>query len=71
MSAELRARHAEDEILDQEPEQIVTRAGDVGRDRLDRSLLDIFITGIIGGVEVSLGALAAMLVVGATAEGAR
>ncbi len=80
MSAELRGRSGRvetapappeertDEILDHEPEQIVDRASDVGRHRLDRSRLDALITGVIGGVEVSLGALAAMLVVGALGE---
>ncbi len=57
-----------DEVLDHEPEQIVDRAAGVGRSRLDRSRADTFITGIIGGVEVSLGGLAAMLVVGALGE---
>lgn len=54
-----------DEILDRQTEQIADRAADVGSERLDRSGLDILITGFIGGVEVSIGALAAMLVVGA------
>lgn len=80
MSTELRGRRAPkcrgaqkevaerpDEVLDQEPVQIVDRAAGVGRERLDRSALDIFITGIIGGVEVSLGGLAAMAVVGGAA----
>jgi formate-nitrite transporter family protein len=82
MSTELRGRRSRkrveaaplppeqrvDEVLDHEPEQIVERAAGVGRNRLDRSGADVLITGVIGGVEVSLGALAAMLVVGATGE---
>jgi formate/nitrite transporter FocA (FNT family) len=54
------------DLLDQQPQEIAERAGDVGRERLDRSNLDIFITGIIGGFEVSPGGLAAMAVVGAS-----
>jgi formate/nitrite transporter FocA (FNT family) len=57
-----------DEVLDHEPQQIVERAADVGEHRLDRTRFDAFITGIIGGVEVSLGALAAMCVVGSLGE---
>ncbi|MGH7777634.1 MAG: formate/nitrite transporter family protein [Candidatus Dormibacterales bacterium] len=53
-----------DAVLGQEPEEIVSRAAGVGRERLDRSGLDVFLTGLIGGVEVSLGALAAMIVLG-------
>lgn len=56
-----------DEVLDHEPQQIVERAADVGEHRLDRTRFEAFITGIIGGVEVSLGALAAMAVVGSLA----
>jgi formate/nitrite transporter FocA (FNT family) len=59
-----------DEILDRQPEHIVERAGEVGGERLDRSWADILITGFIGGIEVSLGALAAMLVVGAALDAA-
>src|SRR5690348_17414060 len=59
-----------DEILDRQTEHIVDRAAQVGQERLDRSWADILITGFIGGVEVSLGALAAMLVVGAALEAA-
>ncbi len=53
------------DALDRDVGEIAERAADVGQERLARSNLDIFLTGIIGGVEVSLGALAAMLVVGA------
>ncbi len=55
-----RARDA----LDREPVEIADRATGVGRQRLDRTNFDIFLTGIIGGIEVSLGGLAAMLVMG-------
>ncbi|HEY8693070.1 MAG TPA: hypothetical protein VIR57_10055, partial [Chloroflexota bacterium] len=54
-----------DDILDRQTDQIVERAAQVGQERLDRSPADILITTFIGGVDVSLGALAAMLVVGA------
>ncbi len=53
-----------DDVLEQEPEEIAQRALDVGIERLDRSNLEILVTSIIGGGEVSLGALAAMTVVG-------
>jgi formate/nitrite transporter FocA (FNT family) len=52
------------DILDVQPEQIAERAAGVGLERLDRSLVDILITATIGGIEVSLGGLAAMLVLG-------
>src|SRR5690348_1152484 len=65
--ADAQARHP-DEILDRQPDQIVDRAAQVGHERLDRSWADILITGFIGGVDVSLGALAAMLVVGVALE---
>ena len=82
MSAELRGRKSRqrvestpappeertDEVLDHEPQQIVERAADVGEHRLDRSRFDALITGVIGGVEVSLGGLAAMAVVGSLGE---
>lgn len=54
-----------DELMEEEPEQIAEEAADVGRERLDRSLLDVAITAFIGGIEVSIGMLAAMAVVGA------
>jgi formate/nitrite transporter FocA (FNT family) len=57
-----------DELLDQEPEHIAGRAVGVGRERLGRSLPDMAITAVIGGIEVSLGVLAAMLVLGAATE---
>lgn len=58
------AQQAGPDLMDQQPQDIAERANDVGRERLDRSHLDIFVTGVIGGVEVSLGGLAAMAVVG-------
>jgi formate/nitrite transporter FocA (FNT family) len=58
------AQQAGPDLMDQQPQDIAERANDVGRERLDRSNRDIFITGVIGGVEVSLGGLAAMAVVG-------
>ena len=54
-----------DEILDIPPEDIIERAGDVGSERLDRGAADILVTGVIGGIEVSLGGLAAATVIGA------
>ena len=57
-----------DEVLDHEPQQIAERAADVGEHRLDRSRFDVLITGAIGGVEVSIGGLAAMAVVGSLHE---
>jgi formate/nitrite transporter FocA (FNT family) len=52
------------DLLDLEPEQLADRAAVVGKERLARSLIDIAITAAIGGVEVSVGGLAAMAVVG-------
>ena len=59
-----------DQVLDTQPEEIADRAASVGEERLGRSNADILITGVIGGIEVSIGALAAMLVLGAVLEGA-
>jgi formate-nitrite transporter family protein len=53
-----------DVILEEEPQDIAGRASGVGKERLDRTHLDILITSAIGGLEVSLGGLAAMVVVG-------
>lgn len=47
-----------------EPEEIVEVAAGEGQARLGRDYRDIFITAVIGGVEVSLGGLAAMAVLG-------
>lgn len=52
------------DIIDLEPQQLAERASEVGSRRLDRSSVDILITGAVGGVEVSLGGLAAMSVLG-------
>jgi formate/nitrite transporter FocA (FNT family) len=51
-------------ILKQKPSEIEERATGVGEERLDRSPFDMFVTAVIGGVEVSLGGFAAMAVVG-------
>lgn len=63
---ENRPDEGRDDVLEQEPDQIAGRAVGVGRQRLDRSPFDILVTAVIGGVEVSLGALAAMLVLGSS-----
>src|SRR4051812_43848365 len=55
----------DDDVLAQEPEVLARRAESFGADRLDRGRLDILVTAIIGGGEVSLGGLAAMTVLGA------
>jgi formate/nitrite transporter FocA (FNT family) len=52
-------------ILQQEPVEIEQRAEDIGSERLDRPYLEILLTAIIGGGEVSIGALASMTVLGA------
>ena len=57
---------ASDQILDEQADEILGLAVDVGRERLDRTPFDILITAVIGGVEVSLGAIAAAAVLGAT-----
>ncbi|MBV8528527.1 MAG: formate/nitrite transporter family protein [Candidatus Dormibacteraeota bacterium] len=54
-----------DAVLRESPEEVVARADMVGRDRLERSRADVLVTAAIGGVEVSLGALAATAVLGA------
>ena len=51
-------------IFEQEPAHIEERAESIGSARLDRTSLEILITAIIGGGKVSVGALAAMTVVG-------
>ena len=55
----------QDDVLAQEPHNIADRAESVGSERLDRSNIEILVTSIIGGGEVSLGGLAAMSVLGA------
>jgi formate/nitrite transporter FocA (FNT family) len=52
-------------LLKEDPGEIVDSAADEGRHRLDRTALDIFVTALIGGAEVSLGALGAMTIMGA------
>ncbi|MGH7722138.1 MAG: hypothetical protein ACRENL_04790 [Candidatus Dormibacteria bacterium] len=54
-----------DEVLAEEPEDVIERGHAVGEGRLARSTADIVITAIIGGAEVSLGGLAAAVVIGA------
>ena len=54
----------------QQPEEIVEQAVESGEKSLNRSPRDIFITAVIGGVEVSLGGLAAMIVLGASHQAA-
>ncbi len=54
-----------DEILGEEPDEVIERGHALGESRLARSTLDIVITGAIGGIEVSLGGLAAAAVLGA------
>ena len=54
-----------EDVLEQQPAAIAERAESVGSERLDRGNLDILVTAIIGGAEVSIGGLAAMTVVGA------
>ena len=61
-----RAREAgADPVLDAEPVEIGERGAGVGAMQLDRSSLDILVTGIIGGIEVSFGGLAGATVIGA------
>jgi formate-nitrite transporter family protein len=55
----------EDDMLEREPREIAEEASDVGVERLDRGNLEILLTSIIGGGEVSIGSLAAMTIVGA------
>src|SRR5438067_511885 len=52
------------DVLDLQPEQFAERATELGKERLERSLVDLLITACVGGIEVSLGGLAAMAVVG-------
>ena len=72
MAQETETRVAEqpDQILDEQPDEILGQAVDVGRERLGRTPLDIVITAVIGGVEVSLGCLASAAVVGAVLSAA-
>jgi formate/nitrite transporter FocA (FNT family) len=52
-------------VLEQEPHEIADRATAAGTRRLERSPWETFLTACIGGLEVSLGGLAAMTVTGA------
>lgn len=52
------------DVLDLQPEQFAERATELGKERLERSVVDLLITAGVGGIEVSLGGLAAMAVVG-------
>ncbi len=54
-----------EDVLEREPKHIQDRAESVGAERLDRSNVGILLTAIIGGGEISLGALASMTVLGA------
>lgn len=68
MAADSRGSGAEsrtDPVLDEEPDEILERAAGVGIDRHDRSAVDILITAVIGGAEVSLGGLACVSLIGA------
>lgn len=51
--------------LERQPQDIADRASGIGRERLNRTPLDMFVTALIGGGEVSMGGLAAMTVAGA------
>lgn len=53
-----------EDSLEREPHDIADRASGIGRHRLERTPLDMFVTALIGGGEVSLGGLAAMAVTG-------
>jgi formate-nitrite transporter family protein len=64
------AAAAPDPVLNEQPEEIVGKAIVIGRERLDRSALDILVTGLIGGAEVSLGGLVAMTIVGSVLQAA-
>ena len=59
---EQQPRHVE------QPEEIHDLALGYGEERLRRNPRDMFVTAIIGAVELSLGALAAMLVLGASLD---
>lgn len=56
---------ATENVLAHEPIQIEERAENLGSERLDRSALNILVTAVIGGGEVSMGVLASMAVLGA------
>lgn len=48
-----------------QPDDVAERAVEIGEERLTRGPRDILITGVIGGIEVSLGGVVAMTVLGA------
>jgi formate/nitrite transporter FocA (FNT family) len=54
-----------EDVGSREALEITERAESVGSQRLDRSTLEVLVTSIIGGGEVSIGGLAAMTVLGA------
>jgi formate/nitrite transporter FocA (FNT family) len=56
---------AAENVLAHDPIEIEARAEGLGSARLDRSGLDILLTAVIGGGEVSIGVLASMTVLGA------
>lgn len=56
------------DVLEREPVEIAQQAEGIGAARLDRSSLEILVTSVIGGGEVSLGGLASMTVVGAVLQ---
>lgn len=53
-----------------EPEAVAQRAIEIGEHRLTRSSRDILITGVIAGIEVSLGGVVAMTVLGSALHAA-
>lgn len=59
---------ATENVLAHEPIEIEERAENLGSERLDRSALDILLTAVIGGGEVSIGVLASMTVLGAVKQ---
>jgi formate-nitrite transporter family protein len=59
---------ATENVLAHEPIQIEERAENLGSERLNRSALDILLTALIGGGEVSIGVLASMAVLGAVKQ---
>ena len=56
------------DVLERDPAEIAEQAEGIGAARLDRSTLEILVTSVIGGGEVSLGGLASMTVVGAVLQ---
>lgn len=71
--AEGPARHvpaAQQDPIEVQPEEVAQRAVEIGEERLARGARDILITGVIAGIEVSLGGMAAMTVLGAALHAA-